>query len=140
MSKDFSTLEDSNRSSNPSIHDVSSPARRTLLRGAAATAFLSPLAGVATLSGCASSTPTPAGGPLLGFKGVPVGNADTVVVPEGYSVQVIAPWGDPVGLSGETRPSSSTPATPPPSRRRSWACTTTASTSSARTARSPACW
>ena len=102
MSKDFSTLEDSNRSSNPSIHDVSSPARRTLLRGAAATAFLSPLAGVATLSGCASSTPTPAGGPLLGFKGIPVGNADTVVVPEGYSVQVIAPWGDPVGLSGES--------------------------------------
>ena len=99
MSKDFATMEDSNRSSNPSIHDVSAPSRRTLLRGAAATAFLAPLAGVATLSGCATTGGS--GGPLLGFKSVPVGNADTVVVPEGYSVQVIAPWGDPVGLSGE---------------------------------------
>ncbi|MFN0186183.1 MAG: PhoX family protein, partial [Aquabacterium sp.] len=100
MAKDFSTMEDSNRSSNASIHDVSSPARRTLLRGAAASAFLAPLAGVATLAGCATGG-SAVSGPLLGFKSVPVGNADTVVVPEGYSIQVIAPWGDPVGLSGE---------------------------------------
>jgi hypothetical protein len=101
MPKDFSTMEDSNRSSNPSIHDVSHPSRRTLLRGAAASAFLAPLAGVATLSGCATGGPGASSGPLLGFKSVPVGNADTVVVPEGYTAQVIAPWGDPVGLSGE---------------------------------------
>jgi secreted PhoX family phosphatase len=30
-----------------------------------------------------------------------VSTADTVVVPEGYSVQVIARWGEPAGLSGE---------------------------------------
>jgi len=100
MAKDFATMEDSNRSSNPSIHDVSTPSRRTLLRGMAATTFLAPLAGVATLSGCATGVGS--GAPLLGFQSVPVGNADTVVVPEGYSVQVIAPWGDPVGLSGES--------------------------------------
>ena len=94
-------MEDSNRSSNPSIHDLSNPSRRTLLRGAAASAFLAPLAGVATLSGCATGGPGASSGPLLGFKSVPIGNADTVVVPEGYTVQVIAPWGDPVGLSGE---------------------------------------
>ena len=35
MSKDFSLMEDSNRSANPSIHEVSSPARRTVLRGGA---------------------------------------------------------------------------------------------------------
>jgi hypothetical protein len=28
MAKDFSLMEDSNRSSNPSIHDVSDPSRR----------------------------------------------------------------------------------------------------------------
>lgn len=94
MAKDFSRMEDSNRSSNPALHDISDPQRRTLLRGAAAAAFLAPLAGCASLGGSSR-------GPLLGFKSVPVGNADTVVVPEGYSVQVIAPWGDPVGLSGD---------------------------------------
>ena len=34
MAKDFSLLEHSNRSTNPSIHDVSNPARRIVLRGA----------------------------------------------------------------------------------------------------------
>ena len=32
-SKDFDSMEDSNRSANPSIHEVSDPARRTVLRG-----------------------------------------------------------------------------------------------------------
>ncbi len=94
MPKDFSTMEDSNRSSNPSIHDVSDPARRIFLRGglgAAATGLLAPLAGCATLG---------AGGPLLGFKSVPVSTADRITVPEGYVAQVIAAWGEPVGLSG----------------------------------------
>ena len=38
MAKDFSRMEDSNRSSNPSIHDISSPSRRTLLKCGAAAA------------------------------------------------------------------------------------------------------
>ena len=33
---------------------------------------------------------------LLGFKGIAPSNADTVVVPEGYSAQVLIAWGDPV--------------------------------------------
>jgi secreted PhoX family phosphatase len=102
MAKDFSLMEDSNRSSNPSIHEVSQPSRRIFLKGglgAATTGLLAPLAGVAALSGCA--TPGGAAAPLLGFKSVPVGTADTVVVPEGYTAQVIAAWGEPVGLSGE---------------------------------------
>jgi len=101
MAKDFSTMEDSNRSSNPSIHEVSDPARRTLLRGGLAgtvTGLLAPLSGVAALAGCATAG---GGAPLLGFKSVPVSTADTIVVPEGYSAQVIAAWGEPVGLSGE---------------------------------------
>ena len=90
-------MEDSNTSSNPTIHDLSQPARRTLLKGGLAgtvTGLLAPLAGCAT-SG-------PAGTPLLGFKSVPVSTADTVTVPEGYSVQVFAAWGEPVGLQGDT--------------------------------------
>jgi secreted PhoX family phosphatase len=97
MAKDFSLMEDSNRSSNPSIHDVSDPARRTLIRGglgAAVGGLLAPL------GGCSAFGPS-ADGPLLGFRSVPVGTADTVVVPEGYVAQPMAPWGDPVGLQGE---------------------------------------
>ena len=32
---------------------------------------------------------------------MPVSTSDTVTVPEGYSAQVIAAWGEPAGLSGE---------------------------------------
>ena len=105
MAKDFSTMEDSNPSSNPSIHDLSHPTRRTVLRGglgATVTGLLAPLglaSGAATLGGCATGARQD--GPLLGFRSVPLGTQDTVRVPEGYSVQVIAPWGDPVGMSGE---------------------------------------
>ena len=104
MAKDHATMEGSNRSSNPSIHDVSDPARRQVLRGGlgiTVSGLLAPLGTVAgglSLGGCAS---TAGAGPLLGFKAVPVSTTDSVVVPEGYTVQVIAPWGDPVGLSGE---------------------------------------
>ena len=99
MAKDFSTMEDSNRSSNPSIHELSDPSRRTVLRGgigALATGLLAPLAG------CAAAGRGDA--PLLGFKGIPVSTADTVVVPEGYQAQVIAPWGDPIGIPGAEPP------------------------------------
>ena len=108
MAKDFSTMEDSNCSSNPSIHDVSSPQRRTLLRSGLAgtvTGLLAPLSGLAavgamsTVAGCAS---TASGGPLLGFKSVPVSSADAVTVPDGYTAHAIAAWGEPVGLSGES--------------------------------------
>ena len=107
MSKDFSTMEDSNRSSNSSIHEMSNPARRTLLRGglgAALGGVLAPLNSMlpalaaGSLAGCATAA---GAGPLLGFKGIPVSGADAIVVPEGYLAQVIAPWGDPVGLPGE---------------------------------------
>lgn len=97
-------MEDSNRSSNHNIHDLSEPSRRTLLRGGLGATIgspLAPLAGTAALTGCAA---TAGDDPLLGFKSLPVSSADTVVVPEGYSVQVIAAWGDPAGLSGESAP------------------------------------
>jgi secreted PhoX family phosphatase len=96
MAKDFSSMEDSNRSTNPSIHDVSDPQRRTVLRGGALAALLSamgPLAGCATSSALAS-------GPKLGFKGIPVGMGDKLAVPDGYIATAIAAWGEPVGIPG----------------------------------------
>ena len=86
MPKDFTTMEDSNRSSNPSIHDVSSPARRTVLRGGLAGmmgTLLGPLSAASLLSACA--TPEGRRAPQIGFKGIPVSTADKVMVPEGYT-------------------------------------------------------
>jgi uncharacterized protein len=100
MSKDFDLMEDSNSSKNRSIHQVSEPSRRVVLQGGvgmAVTGLLAPLAAVC-LPGCATRVGS---GKLLGFKGVPVSTADTVVVPEGYTAEVIAAWGEPVGLPGE---------------------------------------
>ena len=95
MAKDFSTMEDSNRSSNPSIHDVSSPERRTFLRGgsAAIAALLAPLAGCGSMGAAVS-------GPKLGFKGIPPGMGDALVVPPGYVASALAQWGEPIGIPG----------------------------------------
>ena len=113
MAKDFGTMEDSNRSANPSIHDVSDPARRIVVQGGLGVALrglFTPLAaaGMAACAGTGGGTGSmpAAGAPAraasargrLGFKGVPASRADRVVVPDGYEAQVIAPWGDPVGL------------------------------------------
>ena len=100
-SKDFDTMEDSNRSSNPSIHDVSDPTRRTVLRGGlglAASALYAPL--VAGCAGAATREASRSMLPLLGFKPVPAVATDTLVVPEGYVASVIAAWGEPVGVPG----------------------------------------
>jgi secreted PhoX family phosphatase len=95
MAEDFGTMEDSNRSANPSIHEVSHPARRVWLQGglgALAAGLAGPwLGGRATAAGA---------GPLIGFKGIPTSTQNTLVVPEGYEAVALAPWGDPVGVPG----------------------------------------
>jgi uncharacterized protein len=100
-SKDFDTMEDSNRSSNPSIHDVSDPERRIVLRGGlglAASALYAPM-----VTGCAAAATREAPKallPVIGFKAVPAVATDTLAVPEGYIASVIAAWGEPVGMPG----------------------------------------
>ena len=94
MAKDFSTMEDSNRSSNSSIHDVIAESKRTFLKSGAA---ISLAALVAPMMGCAS---TAAAKPKLGFKAIPAGFGDKLVVPEGYTATPLAPWGEPVGIAG----------------------------------------
>ncbi|MBS7807050.1 PhoX family phosphatase [Variovorax sp. PCZ-1] len=96
MSKDFTQMEDSNLSSNPSIHNISSPERRMFL-GTAGALALSTL-----LPACAqTSTLTPvAQATTLSFKPIPIGTTDKMVVPEGYRAHALAPWGEPVGIAG----------------------------------------
>lgn len=65
--------------------------RRDLLAGGLATA-LGALFGLEIPSPAAAQT-KPAG--KLGFTPVPVGEADTIVVPPGYRTQVLLPWGTP---------------------------------------------
>jgi hypothetical protein len=100
MPKPFDEMEDSNRSANPSIHEVSDPSRRILLRGAAAAALApwiaAPMAGCASPVGQPSAGAAAASGPLIGFAPVPVGVGDRLVVPEGYVASAIAAWGEPL--------------------------------------------
>ena len=95
MAKDHSQMEDSNTSGNPSIHEVSDPGRRTLLQGAGWAAFAALLQ---PLTACVSLPPGASRG--IGFQAIPAGIGDTLVVPAGYVAQVIAPWGEPIGVPG----------------------------------------
>ena len=45
---------------------------------------------------CTSLNDSLRAAPVLGFRSVPVSNADTVVVPEGYTSRVFFAWGDPI--------------------------------------------
>ena len=98
MAKDFDAMEDSNRSANPSIHEVSDPARRLIMQGGLAALAGGVLPGL--LAGCAGGPSAPASGPLFSFKGIPVASNDALVVPEGYVAEVIAAWGEPIGVPG----------------------------------------
>ena len=93
----------SNRSANLHIDEVSDPARRQVLHaglGGAAAAWLLPLAGCASSAGSGGASAY-ATVPAFGFKAVPPSTADRVVLPEGYVAQVLAPWGEPVGIAGQ---------------------------------------
>ena len=94
MAKDFSVMEDSNPSSNLSIHEVIETSKRAFLKGGVVVSLASvmaPLAGCAVLSGPQKK---------LGFKPIPAGMGDKLVVPEGYTAMPLAPWGEPVGIAG----------------------------------------
>jgi uncharacterized protein len=90
----------SNRSANPSIYDIAETriARRGVLSGGLASIAAGLFGGALTGRTLLGPTPAAAAVPasLLGFTPVPVSLADTVVVPEGYKVQILAPWGTPL--------------------------------------------
>ncbi len=109
--------ECSNPSTGPRFEELLDQviSRRMVLRrgiGAAALPFLAGLgacggdndggAGLATSpAGTGSGTSAPPAAPASGFsfKAVTTSSADTVVVPEGYTAQVLLRWGDPMTIA-----------------------------------------
>jgi hypothetical protein len=85
----------SNFSANPTFYDIVEAARasrRSFVFGGLAAVVGSGFvtAGLGTRAALAQTTS------LLGFAPVPLSKDDTVVVPAGYKVQVLAPWGTPL--------------------------------------------
>ena len=100
---DLFSGDDINTSTNPQFDQVLQArlSRRNILRGSIGMAGMG-LIGAAGLTACATSAPmTPVAKALtsLGFKPVAKGMADAVVVPEGYSAQVIYALGDPLSAN-----------------------------------------
>lgn len=86
----------SNTSTNPTMYEISlaRPSRRGFLFGGLAT-IATGLFG-AGLTPRAALAQTTASGGLLGFSAIPISFDDKVLVPAGYNVQVLAPWGTPI--------------------------------------------
>ena len=86
----------SNASANPTMYDVidARSSRRGFMVGGLSL-IATGLFGAA-LSPRAALAQSAATSGLLGFAPVPVSKDDTVVVPAGYKVQVLAPWGTPL--------------------------------------------
>ena len=86
----------SNNSGNRTFQEVieARVSRRAFLGSGLAAAAAFSLSGVHSLL---KAVPAEAQskGPLLGFQGIPVSTADTVVVPPGYTAEVLIAWGDP---------------------------------------------
>jgi secreted PhoX family phosphatase len=92
----------SNPSANTTFDEVLSVrlSRRGLMQGglgAAALGFLGGGAGAVLAAAPAHAAGSPT---LLGFKPVKVSTLDRVVVPEGYTAQVLIPWGTPLQSTG----------------------------------------
>ena len=93
--------EDSNTSGNPSFDHVlqTRMSRRSMLRGGMGLAATTSLGVTAAISGCAttgSNVSLPAAVNTLGFTPVAKSLADMVIVPQGYTAQVIYALGDPL--------------------------------------------
>ncbi len=97
----------SNHSANPTFREIAEArlGRRGMLMGGVAAAITG-FIGAGAARPAAAQAAAGATGPAIGFRPVPISATDTVVVPEGYSVQVIIPHGTP--LNGRPAPRSVT--------------------------------
>jgi secreted PhoX family phosphatase len=84
---------ESNPSRNPAFRDriEARLRRRDVLAGGLSAAVVSIFGGLLSSSAARASRPESS---LLGFKPVPVAAEDRIVVPPGYRVQVLLPWGE----------------------------------------------
>lgn len=91
----------SNRSGNRDFSDVLATriSRRGLVAGG-----LTAVAALLVPRGMGARAVAGDAGGLLGFTGIPVSTADTVVVPAGYTAEVLYAWGDPVSEGPGFRP------------------------------------
>jgi hypothetical protein len=87
----------SNHSPNPTFMEIAEArlGRRGMLMGGVGAA----IAGFIAPTREAGAQAAPARGPVIGFKAIPVNANDSIVVPEGYSVQIIIPQGTPLNGS-----------------------------------------
>lgn len=102
----------SNPSGNATLREVAEArlSRRSVIRGGtvvAAAGFIGAVAGTGTAMAAPGNPGKPAkpGKPgkdkkLLGFQAVPAGTDDKIVVPPGYTAQVLIPWGTPLSSRG----------------------------------------
>jgi secreted PhoX family phosphatase len=70
--------------------------RRGFLGGTLGTVAAASLSGVGALLQAVPASAKNHNRPLLGFTGIPASSLDTVVVPDGYTAEVLIAWGDPV--------------------------------------------
>ena len=103
----------SNHSGNPTFEEIVAAriSRRGFLGGGLAAAAAFSFSGVNALLRSVPASAQDIGqgslAPLLGFQGIPVSDADTVVVPPGYSARVLVGWGDPVSNGPEFKQDAS---------------------------------
>ncbi|MEN9396781.1 MAG: hypothetical protein RLZ81_1311 [Pseudomonadota bacterium] len=96
MHHDPDSMEDSNRCANPTLADLADPARRQWVLQALQWSALA----CVPVAGCASLPAAQPSRSRLGFAGIAASTADAVIVPRGYHAQVLAAWGEPVGIPG----------------------------------------
>ena len=88
----------SNASANDHLHDLiereiaRNPSRRSMLKSGAALGLLGIFG--SALTACGGSSAPAAGS--IGFKAVATSSGDAIVVPEGYTADVMYRWGDPI--------------------------------------------
>jgi secreted PhoX family phosphatase len=81
--------------------------RRGFLGGGLAMATAASLGGLGALLDAVPAAAQGKPRALLGFAGIPVSSADTVVVPPGYTAKVLIAWGDPVSNGPAFKPDAS---------------------------------
>lgn len=92
--------EGSNTSANQTMQEVIALTRRSVLSGGIGAGAVAFLGGTATMLETAPVAAQVASTSALGFTAVPVSDADTVVVPAGYTAEVLIPWGTPILSTG----------------------------------------
>jgi secreted PhoX family phosphatase len=92
----------SNNSANDHLHDliereiIRNPSRRSMLKSGASLGLLGIFGSALTACGGGDAAPAAVPAGTIGFKAVSVSSGDAIVVPEGYTADVMYRWGDPI--------------------------------------------